>query len=139
MSWWPSLLCIVADLAGVGSMGVAVGNGDRWQVKCDMWQVTPNTKHVTDTYTGRLQQNILGRLFGDTMYIFSSFIYFGLGAIICTCLWIQCLPYAGFSFYLWHFLRGEGNCFSSGDWLPTRQEIQCLPDEILKGSSLREK
>ena len=35
-----SLRCIMGDLAGVGSVLVAVGISDRWHVKSDMWRVT---------------------------------------------------------------------------------------------------
>ena len=49
-----SLLCIVGELAGKGSVAVAVGFSDRWKVTCDMcysscdtWQVTCDTWHKT--------------------------------------------------------------------------------------------
>ena len=46
-SLWTSLLCIVAELTGGGSVAVAVGVSDRWQVTLDTWQVTHDTWHVT--------------------------------------------------------------------------------------------
>ena len=38
LSWWTSLLCIMGELAGGGSMAMAVGVGVRWQMKRDMWK-----------------------------------------------------------------------------------------------------
>ena len=40
-----SLLCIVGELAGGGSVAVAVCVGDMWQVTCDTWYLTPDTWH----------------------------------------------------------------------------------------------
>ena len=45
------LLCTVGELAGLGSVAVAVDVSDRWQVTGDRWQVTCDTWHMThDTW-----------------------------------------------------------------------------------------
>ena len=45
------LMFIVGELAGVGSVAVAVGVSDTWQVTGDTWQVNHNMWHVThDTW-----------------------------------------------------------------------------------------
>ena len=71
------LLCIVGKLAGGGSVAVAVGVSD-------MCQVTGDTQHMQAGYTRDLRYSI---------YIY---IHIYIGANICTCQEIQCLPYAGF-------------------------------------------
>ena len=46
-----SLLCIVEELAGVGSVAVAVGVSDSWQVTCDTQHMSHDTWHAThDTW-----------------------------------------------------------------------------------------
>ena len=52
--WWASLLCIVGELEGGGSLAVAVGVGVTchvscvtWHLACAMWHVTRNIWHVT--------------------------------------------------------------------------------------------
>ena len=51
LSWWSSLLCIVVELAAEGSVRVAVGVGDRWQMTCHMtcctWHSICEKCHVT--------------------------------------------------------------------------------------------
>ena len=53
VSLWTLLLCITGELAGQGSVAVAVGISDRWQVTRskrhmtnDTWHVTPDIWHV---------------------------------------------------------------------------------------------
>ena len=81
LSWWTSLLCIVGDLAGGGSVARAVGvgdrwhvAGDRWQVIDDMWQVTNDTSHMThDMSCERWHMKIYNNVFLIFFFvIFSS-------------------------------------------------------------------
>ena len=44
-SFQVSLLCIVGELAGGGSVAVAVSLSDKWQVTCDRWRMTHDTWH----------------------------------------------------------------------------------------------
>ena len=39
LSWWTSLLVIMGDLAGGGTVGLAVAVGDRWHVTCNTWHM----------------------------------------------------------------------------------------------------
>ena len=76
LSWWTSLLCIVGEFLGWGS--VAVGVGDMWQVKGDMWHVTCDMWHMTyDRWQGHMTCDLLKKFaigstirrierFGDT-------------------------------------------------------------------------
>ena len=73
-----SLQCIMGELAGGGSVAVAVGFSDRWQVKCDMWHLTPDASFF-----------VVGPFL-------SVSVLFGIGATIRTRREIQCLPHAGF-------------------------------------------
>ena len=43
----PPVLCIVGELAGGGSMAVAVSASDMWHVAHDMWHVTTDMWHLT--------------------------------------------------------------------------------------------
>ena len=87
------LLFIVQELAEGGSIAVAVGISDMWQVTCNMWmwQIT----FVNDTWL-------------LTHYTFLGFLC--IGATIGTHQEIQCLLYAGLFLYkLWliitHYLE----------------------------------
>ena len=64
--------------------------GDRWQVTDGMWQVRGDTWHIKhDTW----------HMTRDTWQI--TFVwFFGIGANICTCTELQCLPCAGL-FFKW--------------------------------------
>ena len=78
-----SLLCLVVELAGGGSVAVAVGVSDRRQdATCDMCHVTHDM--TTDNLC-----------LGEGPFLSFS-VRFGMGATIRAHQKIHCLPYAGF-------------------------------------------
>ena len=83
------LLCILVKLSGWGSLAVAVGVSDMWQVTFDMWHVTPDIWQLTPNMWHLL--------------LFLSFSLFFLLKLICIGATIrkryenQCLLYVVFS------------------------------------------
>ena len=97
-----TLLYIVWELAGGGSVPVTVGISA-------MWQVTRNTRHMTlDMWNMNLDIWHMTRdswhLTHDTWFSFfweggGILLYWCIGATIRTHQEIQCLPYAGFLYF----------------------------------------
>ena len=96
-SVWKSLMYIMGELAGGGSVAVAVAVGvsDMWHVSSDMWHVSSDMWHMTHD---------MWHLILDTWQFFFFFFFFwvcfGIIVTIRTHQEIQCLPNAGF-FYNW--------------------------------------
>ena len=81
-----SWLCIMGELAGGGSVAVAVGISDMWQVTCNTWHMTHDMKHMTHETL-----HIFSIIF--YLLIMSVYICFGIGATIRTRQEIQYLLY----------------------------------------------
>ena len=85
-SLWIILQCIVGELAGGGSVAVAVAVAvnDIWHVTCDTWNLTPDTSNLTPDTSPLTPHN---RPLIKKKCVCAS---------ICICWEIQCLPYTGF-------------------------------------------
>ena len=81
-----SLLYIIGELPWGGSVAVAVGFSDRWQVSRKMWHLTPDRWHMTFIFI----------LILIHFSFLSVSVCFGISATIRTRQELQCLPYAGF-------------------------------------------
>ena len=78
-----SLMRIIGELAGRGSVNVAVSISDRWQLSHNMWHVTPDMWYV----------NIFIFLISFIGCHFLSVpVHFGMGATIRTHQEVQCAP-----------------------------------------------
>ena len=74
-SWQTSLLCIVGELTGGGSVTVVVGNIDRWQVTRNTWNRTHDMILLLhDTWRVTLH---------FFFFWLEHFRYFGISATIC--------------------------------------------------------
>ena len=99
-----SILCILGELAGRGSVAVVVGffdrlqvTGDRWHATHDKWHLTLDTQHMTHD---------MWHVTPDTWYIYIFFcgggaflvifVSFGIITTIGKHQEIQCLLYVGF-------------------------------------------
>ena len=89
MSWQNSLLCLMGELAWGGTVAVAVGVSDTWQVTGDTQHVTHDTWNVTSK-TWHVTHNLF-------FFFFSVLVRFGIGATIRTRRENLCLLYTGFS------------------------------------------
>ena len=110
-----SLLCIVGDLAGRGSVAVAVGVSDRWHSIGDTWHLTHGMWHVTHDF------------FLPFLSVSSRF---GIGATIRAHQEIQCLPYArllGMVFFRCGFIAAEAWCCNQPPpaWPQSHPESKC--------------
>ena len=70
----PNLQCTVKELAGGGSMVVAIGVSDMWQVTRDVRHMTPYTWHLT-SYTWNKTINFHLSIFSCSLYSFPPLFY----------------------------------------------------------------
>ena len=85
-------VCIVGELAGEGSMALAVCVSDMWHVTGNTWHLTPDTCHLTPDPWHLTRDTWY--VTPDIWHIFSFFVC--IGASNRTHRVIQWLPYAGF-------------------------------------------
>ena len=102
-----SLLCIMGELAGGGSLAVAVGvdrwhaTHDTWHVKNDTWHMASDTWHLTPDMWHLTRDPWQIILFFS--YFLSVTVSFGISATIRTHREIYCVRYAGFKLTLLHW------------------------------------